>query len=326
MTTKISVTFSFLLLSLAASLNAADFEIKNEAGFKRIIPSDAKVEKLAGEMGFLEGPTWNPAEGGFLIFSDIPNNELKKWTKADGVTTVRRPSNNANGNTIDLEGRLVTAEHSGRRISVTEKDGTIKTAVDRHDGKKLNSPNDVVVKSDGTIWFTDPDYGLGQNPKEQEGNYVYRYDPKTDKITAVVKDFDKPNGLCFSPDEKKLYVADSGRPRHIRVFDVQKGGTLSTGKVFCAIDKGGPDGIRCDADGRIWSSAGDGIHIFAPDGSLIGKVLTPLVGNPNRPNQPPAPESPANLCFGGSDGKRLFITARKSLYAIQTSVTGAKRP
>jgi len=166
------------------------------------------------------------------------------------------------------------------------------------------------VKSDGTVWFTDPDYGLGQNPKEQPGNYVYRYDPKGKKATAVLKDFDKPNGIVFSPDEKKLYVADSGKPKHIRVFTVKSDGTLDEGKVFCTFDKGGPDGIRCDKDGRIWSSAGDGVHIFSEDGSLIGKILVP--------------EAPANLCFGGSEGKTLFMTARKSLYSIPTSVAAPR--
>ena len=308
-------TFLTSITFLAGScifLVAADFDIRDEAEFNKVVAANAKVEKLAGDMGFLEGPVWNPADGGYLIFSDIPNNELKKWVQTGGLTTFRKPSNNANGNTLDLEGRLTTAEHSGRRVSVTDKDGTARTVVDSFEGKKLNSPNDVVVKSDGTYWFTDPDYGLGKNPKEQAGNYVYRFDPKAKSIIAVVKDFDKPNGLCFSPDEKKLYVADSGKPRHIRVFEVQSGGTLDSGKVFCTIDKGGPDGIRCDDAGRIWSSAGDGVHVFAPDGKLIGKILVP--------------ESPANLCFGGPGDKTLYITARKSLYAIPTSVTAAKRP
>ena len=248
---------------------------------------------------------WIPKKEGYLIFSDIPANHLKKWSKETGATVFRDDSHNANGNTIDRKNRLVTAEHSGRRISLTEDDGTIKTVVSEYEGKKFNSPNDVVMKSDGTFWFTDPDYGLGKNKKEQEGNFVFRFDPKIGKTTAVARDFDKPNGLCFSPDEKKLYVADSGKPHHLRVFDVQKDGTLANGKVFCVIDSGGPDGIRCDNKGRVWSSAGDGIHIFAPDGSLIGKILVP--------------ETPANLCFGGKDGKTLFITARSSLYAIEIS-------
>jgi len=308
---KTFLTTGVLVVGSCILLGAAEFDIRDEAGFGKVVATDAKVEKLAGDMGFLEGPVWNPAEGGYLVFSDIPNNELKKWTKAGGVTSFRKPSNNANGNTLDLEGRLTTVEHSGRRVSVTDKDGSVRTVIDAFEGKKLNSPNDVAVKSDGTYWFTDPDYGLGKNPKEQPGNYVYRFDSRSKSITAVVKDFDKPNGLCFSPDEKKLYIADSGKPRHIRVFEVQSGGALDGGKVFCAIDKGGPDGIRCDNAGRIWSSAGDGVHVFAPDGKLMGKILVP--------------ESPANLCFGGSDGKTLYITARKSLYAIPTLVTAVKR-
>jgi gluconolactonase len=296
------------------ALHAADsdpFLIKNEAEFRKCVAADARVEKLAGDMGFTEGPAWHP--DGFLIFSDIPNNELKKWSASGGLVTFRKPSQNINGNTIDLQGRLVSAEHSGRRVSVTEKDGTVNAIVTEHDGKKFNSPNDVVVKSDGTYWFTDPPYGLPRGAaKEQDGHYVFRFDPKTKKTTIVIKDSNMPNGLVFSPDEKKLYVADSGAPRHIRSFDVNADGTLGEGKVFCKIDKGGPDGIRCDADGRVWSSAGDGVHIFAPDGSLIGKILTP--------------EGPANLGFGGKDGKTLFITARKSLYSIPVLVGPAKRP
>jgi gluconolactonase len=308
---KRSVSIS-LLLAVTARLVASDFDVRNEAEFKKIIPAEAKVERLATGMGFLEGPVWNPADGGYLIFSDIPNNELKKWTKKEGVTTFRKPSSNANGNTIDISGQLMTAEHSGRRISFTTTSGAVKTIVDQYNGKKLNSPNDVVVTSDGVIWFTDPDYGLGQNPKEQEGNYVFRFDPMTGKTTAVVKDFEKPNGLCFSPDESKLYIADSGKPRHIRVFEIRKDGTLANGRIFATIDQGGPDGIRCDAEGRVWSSSGNGAQVFAPDGSLIVKINLP--------------ESGANLCFGGADGRTLFVTARKSLYAVPTLVNGARRP
>jgi gluconolactonase len=298
-----------LLLSLAR-LAAAEFEIKDEAEFKKLVPASAKVEKLAGSLGFLEGPVWTPADGGFLIFSDIPADEQKKWTAREGVTTFRKPSHNSNGNILDGQGRLITCEHSGRRVSLTEKDGTVKTVADKFDGKKLSSPNDAVVKSDGTIWFTDPPYGIKAEEREQVANHVFRYDPARQSLKPVASDFDRPNGLCFSPDEKKLYIADSSQLRHIRVFDVQSDGTLANGKIFCKIDKGGPDGIRCDADGRIWSSAGDGVHIFAPDGHLIGKILVP--------------EAPANLCFGGKDGQTLFITARTSLYSIPVSVKGAK--
>jgi len=299
------------LMTAACALRAADFDVRNETEFKKIVPADAKVEKLAAGMTFIEGPVWVSAQEGYLVFSDVRADELKRWTAKDGLTTFRKPSFNANGNTLDLQDRLVTCEHTGRRVSMLETDGALKTLVDQFEGKKFNSPNDVVVKSDGTVWFTDPPYGLPKGtPKEQEGNYVFRFDPKAKTTTIVVKDFDMPNGLCFSPDEKKLYVADSGKPHHIRVFDVQKDGTLTGGVVFCQIDKGGPDGIRRDAKGRIFSSAGDGVHIFDVEGTLIGKILVP--------------ETPANLCFGGPDGQTLFITARTSLYSIPLLVKGAK--
>ena len=270
----------------------------------------ASVQKLAGGFGFVEGPVWIGGENGYLVFSDIPANELKRWDAKRGVETFRKPSANANGNTLDRQGRLITCEHSGRRVAWQEKSGELITLVDRCEGKRFNSPNDVVVKSDGTIWFTDPDYGLGKNSREQAGNYVYRFDPKTLTTTAVIKDFDKPNGLCFSPDEKRLYVADSGKPHHIRVFDVKRDGSVSGGRVFCVIDKGGPDGIRADRAGRIFSSAGDGVHIFSAAGELLRKI--------------PVPETPANLCFGGKGNRTLFITARTSLYAIDLKTQGAR--
>lgn len=295
-----------MLLGAWAVARAADFDIRDEAEFKKVVSATAKVEKLAGGFRFTEGPVWLEKGGGYLVFSDIPANELKKWT-LEGVTTFRNPSQNANGNTVDLQGRLVSAEHSGRRVSLTVEENKIETIVDQFEGKKFNSPNDVVVKSDGTYWFTDPDYGLGGKPREMAGNWVFRHDPKSKTTIALVKDFDKPNGLCFSPDESKLYVADSGKPRHIRVFDVKEGG-VAEGKVFCEIDKGGPDGIRADAAGRIFSSAGDGVHVFSPGGKLIGKILVP--------------EAPANLCFGGKEFKTLYITARTGLYKIDLETTG----
>jgi gluconolactonase len=308
-----------LILALTASalpLTAAEIQSDIPAEFARCVAAGATVSKLAGDLGFLEGPVWLK-DSGRLIFSDIPNDELKQWSANGGVTTFRKPSRNANGNILDASGRLLTCEHSGRRVSIEGKDGKVTTLVDSFEGKKLNSPNDVAVRSDGTIWFTDPEYGLRTNPetkkkegKEQAGNFVYRHDPKSGKTTAVVRDFVQPNGLAFSPDEKKLYVADSGAPRHIRVFDVGADGAVSNGKVFCTIDKGGPDGIRVDREGRVWSSAGDGVQVFAADGRRLGKILVP--------------ESPANLCFGGADGKTLFITARKSLYSIPVLVTDAK--
>ena len=305
----------FIAISTSAT-NAADFDIRNAKEFAKCVSSNVVLERLGTEMKFTEGPQWIPSNGGFLVFSDIPSNEIKKWTPKDGITTFRNPSNNTNGNTLDNAGRLVSAEHSSRRISVTNPDGSTDTVVDQFEGKKLNSPNDVVVSKDGMIWFTDPDYGLQADPvtkqkigKEQPGEFVFCYNPDTKQILPVAQDFTKPNGLCFSPDEKKLYVADSGTPKHIRVFDVHSG-KLANGRVFAQIDKGGPDGIRCDSEGRLWSSAGDGVHIFADSGELIGKILTP--------------ESPANLAFGGPELQTLFITARKSLYSLPVLAKGLR--
>ncbi|MEK7706457.1 MAG: SMP-30/gluconolactonase/LRE family protein [Verrucomicrobiota bacterium] len=307
---RASILTGIIIFQILQLANGADFEVRDEGRFKAIVPARAKLEKIATGMKFTEGPVWVAREGGYLVFSDIPSDELKRWGPKEGLTTFRKPSNNANGNTTDLQGRLITCEHSGRRVCRLEKDGTLQTLVDRFDGRKFNSPNDVAVKSDGTVWFTDPDYGLGGKPHDYEGCFVFRFDPKTKALTVLARDFDKPNGICFSPDEKKLYVADSGKPHHIRVFDVQKNGTVTGSAVFCEIDQGVPDGIRCDAKGRILLSAGDGVHIFAPGGKLTGKILVP--------------ETPANLCFGGTSGKTLFITARTSLYSIELLTKGTK--
>jgi gluconolactonase len=302
-----------LLVSFCVVAFGGEFEIADQAAFDEIVPKEAKVEKLAGDMKFLEGPVWVPADGGYLIFSDIPSNQLKKWTAKDGVTTFRDPSNNTNGNFLTREGQLVSCEHTGRRVSITQKDGKVETLVDSFEGKKLNSPNDLAIDAAGVIYFTDPPYGLPKDQqKEQEKNRVYRFDPKSKQLTSAADDFDMPNGICFSPDEKKVYIADSGKPRHVRVFDVNADGTLANGKVFCKIDKGAPDGIRCDAAGRFYSSADHSIQVFATDGKLIGKIL--------------CPETPANLCFGGVDRKTLFITAQKSLYSIKLNVAGAQKP
>ena len=302
---------------LAGAAFAADVPPDQPAEFARCVPAGATVVKLAGDMGFIEGPVWVPATRS-LVFSDIPGDELKQWSASGGLATFRKPSHNANGNTLDLAGRLITCEHSGRRIAVLEADGKVRTLIDSFDGKKLNSPNDAIVRSDGTVWFTDPEYGLKTDPatkkrldKQQAGNFVFRHDPKSGRTTVIARDFVQPNGLAFSLDEKKLYVADSGTPRHIRVFDVAADGSATGGAVFCTIDKGSPDGIRVDRDGRVWSSSGDGVQIFARDGSRIGRIAVP--------------ESAANLCFGGDDGKTLFITARKSLYSIKVAVSGAGR-
>ncbi len=300
-----------------ATASAASLVPIVAAEFERCVAPDARVEKLAGDFQFIEGPVWLPGEAA-LIFSDIPADALMRWSRADGIRVFRSPSRNANGNSLDSAGLLLTCEHSGRRVARREVDGTVVTLAEAYDGKRLNSPNDIVARRDGSLWFTDPDYGLKSDPvtkakigKEQAGNFVFRLDPKSGRLDAVARDFSHPNGLAFSPDETRLYVADSGTPRHIRVFTVAPDGTLRDGRVFCAIDRGGPDGIRVDREGRVWSSAGDGVQVFSPDGALLGRILVP--------------EAPANLCFGGEDGRTLFITARKSLYAIRVRATGAAR-
>ena len=291
---------------------AAELAAHGEA-FAKLVPPDARVEKLVGGMQFTEGPVWIPLHGGFVVFSDIPGNELKTWSAKKGLKTFRKPSGHGNGNTLDREGHLITCHHFPIRAVTITDDATAQSRllVDQFQGKRFNSPNDVVVKSDDSVWFTDPTYGLKQGKPELDKNYVFRLDRKTNQLSIVASDFDMPNGLCFSPDEKRLYIADSGKPHHVRVFDVQDDGTLKGGEVFCVIDKGVPDGMRCDQSGNLWSSAGDGIHVFSPDGTLLGKILVD--------------ETPANLCFGGPDGKTLFIAARTSLYAIKTAITGAGR-
>jgi len=287
----------------------SSFKINDKEEFDKIASKGSKVKKLAGGFIFTEGPVWvNEDNGdGYLIFSDIQGNKLRKWSSKHGISIFREISNHANGNTLDLQGRLITCEHGSRTVTRTEKNGKITTLINRYNGKKLNSPNDPVVKSDGTIWFADPPYGLLDSGERQEQpkNYVFRLDPKTRKITPVVSNFSAPNGICFSPDEKKLYIADTSEG-HIRVFNVKSNNTLDKGKIFC--DIGMPDGIRCDAEGRLYSNAMDGIHIYSQNGSLIGKILVP--------------ETPANLGFGGENNQTLFITARTSLYAVKLKVKG----
>jgi gluconolactonase len=298
----------FLAIALSVLPIAAQSDDGGKTDFKDLVSPDERVVKLAGNMQFTEGPVWI-ADGGYLLFSDIQANVIRKW-KDGKVTDHRAPSNNANGNLLDEQGRIVTCEHGSRTVTRTSKTGEVETLVADFEGKKFNSPNDLAIRSDGTIWFTDPPYGLGDRKRELPENNVFCYHPDTKKLMLVAGDFDRPNGVCLSPDEKKLYIADAGKPRHIRVFDVAADGSLSNGKVFCKIDRGFPDGIRCDQDGRSWSSADDGVHVFSPDGKLIGKI--------------PVPETVSNLCFGGEDGKTLFITARTSLYSIKVKVTGAK--
>jgi gluconolactonase len=304
---------ALMFLTLASTLPAAEpFEIKNKEEFAKIVPADARIEKLATDMKFLEGPVWSLDDGGFLLFSDIPANHINRWDDRHGLAVYREQSNGTNGNTRDLQGRLISCEHQTRRVTRTEKDGTMTVLADKFEGKRFNSPNDVVVKSDGTIWFTDPPYGTPKGEqKELDKNYVFRLDPGTKEIKAVISDCDMPNGLAFSPDEKRLYVADSGKPKHIRAFNVSADGAITgPGEVFCKIDNGAPDGIRVDFAGRLFSSAKDGVQIFSDKGELIGKILLP--------------ESCANLCFGGKEKDALYMTASKSLYRIKLKPSGGK--
>lgn len=274
----------------------------------KLVSPDAKIEKLGGGVQFGEGPLWVPADGGYLLFSDVPGKKLKRWDAAKGLVDFKEV-NGPNGNTLDAQGRLITCEETGRRLTITEADGTVRALVEKFEDKKLNSPNDVVVRNDGTIWFTDPPYGLrGGAVREQEKNNVFRFDPKTNQLAAVVTDLDRPNGLCFSPDHKKLYVADAGRPRHIKVFEVKDDGTLGPATVFGQTDRGNPDGMKTDEQGNLWIASG-GIVIFNSEGKQIGRIEFP--------------EGAANLAFGGADGKTIYVTARTGLYALKTNVKGA---
>jgi len=287
----------------------AAVEVIDES-FKAVVAPDAPLRQIAGPLKFTEGPVWMD-EAKCLLFSDIPADTIYKWSEAEGLKVFRQPSHNANGNTTDPQGRLVTCEHGSRTVTRTEKDGKVITIASTYKGKRLNSPNDVVVKKDGSVWFTDPPYGVKPAEVEQDKNYVFRADAGATEPAPVANDFTRPNGLCFSPDEKFLYIANSDREVHnVRRFTVKGDNTLEGGEVFVTISPGGPDGIRCDRQGRLWSTAGDGVHVFSPEGKLLGKIRTP--------------ETPANCCFGGPDYKTLFITARTSVWAVPVLVPGGK--
>jgi len=281
----------------------------------------AKIEKIADGCRWSEGPVWF-GDGRYLLWSDIPNNRIMKWDEETGAVTVfRKPSNNSNGNTRDRQGRLVTCEHDARRVTRTNYDGTITVIADTFDGKPLNSPNDVVVKSDGSIWFTDPPFGIlgyyeGHVAKPELSTNVYRVDPRDGKVTAVITDINRPNGLTFSPDEKILYVVEGGgTPRTINGYDVVDDGTKLANKraAVTAEDKGSADGLRCDVDGNLWCGWGtgeglDGVSIFNPGGKLIGRI--------------DLPERCANLTFGGKYRNRLFMVASTSVFSLYTNAQG----
>lgn len=299
-----------------------DFEILDRS-FENLINTSARVEHLWDQGRWTEGPAYFPALRS-LIFSDIPNDRIMRWDETSGTTGVLRTGQNryTNGNTIDRQGRLVSCEHGTRQVTRTEHDGTITVLVDNYQGKRFNSPNDVVVKSDGSIWFTDPSYGIASNyegfeaEQELEGCYVFRLDPQSGECRIVADDFVRPNGLAFSPDETRLYIDDSAGTRlgngerHIRIFDVGDSDTLTGGSIFAQCTHGAYDGFRLDDRGRIWTSADDGVHCLDPDGNLLGKIKIP--------------ESVSNVCFGGPKNHRLFITATTSLYSVLLPVTGLR--
>jgi gluconolactonase len=300
----------------------SDYEILDPR-FRSMVLPNAPLERLADGFRWLEGPVWF-ADMQCLLFSDIPNDRIMCWTAAGGVSVFRQPSRFANGHTRDREGRLIGCLHGGRALARTELDGSITTLVDRCRGKRLNSPNDVVVKSDGTIWFSDPPYGIqtdyegGKHAPELPAN-LYRFDPRDDGLDVVIGDLAGPNGLCFSADEKRLYVTDTGiqfepdSKRCIRVYDVgDDGKSLHNGRDFHTATTGHADGIRCDEDGNVWAAVGDGVHCIAPDGTLLGRIEVP--------------STVSNLCFGDRHRSRLFLCASQTLYAIWVNRRGAQRP
>jgi len=285
-----------------------EFEILDDS-FRSILKADSELRAIAEGFTFTEGPAWWD-ECRCLVFSDIPADTIFRWTEAEGHAVFRQPSRHANGNTIDGQGNLVTCEHGSRTVTRTSPDGQVTTLAETFDGKRLNSPNDVVVKNDGTIWFTDPPYGIKPEQREQSVNYVFRLDPGAAEPVIVAADFSRPNGLCFSPDERLLYIADSDTGiHHVRRFEVRADNALAGGEVFAIVEPGVPDGIRVDAEGRLYTTAADGVQVFDSGGTLLGKIHTP--------------QTAANCTFGGPDGRTLFITATSSVWAVDLVVRGA---
>ncbi|HET7314242.1 SMP-30/gluconolactonase/LRE family protein [Salinisphaera sp.] len=290
--------------------------------FYELTQPNARLERLHTGSLWCEGPVYI-ADADIVLWSDIPNDRILRWTPTGDVGVFRQPSRHANGHTRDRQGRLISCEHGARQVTRTETDGRVTVLADRYDGGRLNSPNDVIVASDDSIWFTDPPYGILSDyeghkaESEQAGCFVFRLDPATGDLRVVAEDFVRPNGLAFSPDERVLYVSDTARSHdpeghhHIRAFDVRDG-RLENPRVFAVIEPGVSDGFRIDTDGNIWTSAGDGVHCYDPAGTLLGRIHIP--------------EPVSNLTFGGPRRNRLFITASSSLYAIYVAQTGAQWP
>lgn len=282
----------------------------------------ATLDVLYDGCRWAEGPVWF-GDGNFLVWSDIPNNRMLRWVPELGVTSFRMPSNYINGNTRDRQGRLISCSHGARAVLRTEWDGTVTTLVDSFEGRRLNSPNDVVVKSDGTIWFTDPPYGILSDYEgykaepEQAGCFVYRFDPSDGSLRVVADDLAKPNGLAFSPDERHLYISDTGQshdpdwPAQIRIYDVDGAG-LSKSRVFTIVDSGLPDGFRLDTSGNVWTSAGLGVNVYNPSGALLGRIRTGA--------------KTSNVVFGGPRRNRLFITCNQYVMATYVAATGLQVP
>lgn len=290
--------------------------------FARFVLDNAPLETLATGFRWIEGLVWM-GDAGCLLFQDLPRNRTMRWIEDVGVSVYRAPSAYANGQARDRQGRLIACSHQDRCLYRTEWDGAVTRLVERHAGRRLNAPNDVAVKSDGTIWFTDPLYGIandyeGGRQVSEQRPAVYRLDPASGEVRVVADDFDGPNGLTFSPDERRLYIAETGDQagadpvRHIRVFDVGADGTLSNGAVFHTIAPGYCDGLRVDDEGFVWSSAADGVHCLSPEGALMGKIRVP--------------HRVSNLCFGGRMKNRLFIGGSHTLYAIFLNRRGAQWP
>lgn len=301
--------------------SAPHFDVIDKA-FLDLIRSDAPLLPIFDQGKWTEGPVWF-ADGGYLLFSDIPNNRMLRFVPGHGISTFRSPSNFVNGNTRDRQGRLVSCSHGARALLRTEPDGKVTTLVDRYQGSRLNSPNDVVVKSDGSIWFTDPSYGILSDyegykaDSEQAGCFVYRFDPADGSLAVVADDFEKPNGLAFSADERQLYISDTGRshrpdwPAQIRVFDVD-GGRLGNGRVYVDIDSGLSDGFRLDQQGNVWTSAGPNVNVYNPAGALLGRVI---LGT-----------GTSNVTFGGPRRSSLYITSSQFVYQLDIAAIGLQRP